>query len=84
MSSSLLEIIELPNGEIVLKRADGESEPLVNIRFSEETRSYMPYIRLEIAKAMIQAGIQAFSELSEQMAVEELERDDYEAFRIVH
>ena len=73
MSSSVLEIVELPDGEIVLKRADREEEPLVNIRFSDESLGDMPQMRLEVAKAMIQAGIQAFAELTEQMAVEDFE-----------
>ena len=36
MSASLLEIVDLGDGEIVLQRADDDSEPLVVIRFSEE------------------------------------------------
>lgn len=63
--SSFLEIVELPNGDIVLLRADGEGDPLVNIRFSDESKSYMPDSRLEIARAMIQAGIETAVMLSE-------------------
>ncbi len=58
MPSSFLEIVELPNGDIVLLRADGEGEPLVNIRFSDESKTYLPDTRLEVARAMIQAGIE--------------------------
>lgn len=65
MPSSFLEIVELPNGDIVLLRADGEGDPLVNIRFSDESKSYMPEARLEIARAMIQAGIETAVMLSE-------------------
>ncbi|MFK8019427.1 MAG: hypothetical protein AB8B86_06650 [Pseudomonadales bacterium] len=65
MPSSFLEIVELPNGDIVLLRADGEGDPLVNIRFSDESKSYMPDSRLEIARAMIQAGIETAVMLSE-------------------
>lgn len=65
MPSSFLEIVELPNGDIVLLRADGEGEPLVNIRFSEESKSYMPDMRMEVARAMIQAGIETAVMLSE-------------------
>lgn len=57
MSSSVLEIVELENGEIVLRYAGGE--PLVNIRFSEEALSYIDNSSLDVAKVMIQAGIQA-------------------------
>jgi hypothetical protein len=66
VSSSLLEIVDLGNGEIVLQRADDDSEPLVTIRFSEESNLYIMDNGLEVAKAMIQAGLQAVSALAEQ------------------
>ena len=59
MSTSLLEIIDLGNGEIVLQRADDSSEPLVTIKFSEESQTYLLENGLEVARVMIQAGIQA-------------------------
>ena len=100
MPTSLLEIVDLGDGEIVLQRAEedhsidlvadgdvdpdvhggneehdrrdhGESrEPLVTIRFSDETRMYIMDQSLEVAKAMIQAGIQAAAQLAEQAEVE--------------
>ncbi|WP_101759611.1 hypothetical protein [Oceanicoccus sp. KOV_DT_Chl] len=67
MSSSFLEIIELPSGEIVLKRSDEDgSEPLVNIRFSDESKAYMGDAGLDVAKVMIQAGIQAAAHITEE------------------
>ena len=66
VSSEVLEIVELPNGDIVLQRA-GDEEPLVNIRFSKLTNQYLPELRMEIAKAMIQAGIEAFSEMAAEV-----------------
>lgn len=66
MSTSLLEIVDCGNGEIVLQRADDDSEPMVTIRFSDEARAYMMDNGLEVAKAMIQAGIQAAALISEQ------------------
>ena len=59
MSTSLLEIVDLGNGEIVLQRADDSSEPLVTIKFSEESQTYLLENGLEVARVMIQAGIQA-------------------------
>lgn len=82
MSASLLEIIDLGDGEIVLQRADDDSEPLVVIRFSEESRVYMMDNSLEVAKAMIQAGIQAAAEMAEQGDVEI--EPTVEAPRILH
>ena len=59
MSTSLLEIVDLGNGEIVLQRADDSSEPLVTIKFSEESQTYLLENGLEVARVMIQAGIRA-------------------------
>ena len=76
MPTSLLEIVDLGNGEIVLQDAEGEAEPLVRIQFSDESRSYLMDNGLEVAKAMIQAGIQAASQLSgEGVEVEEPEME---------
>ncbi len=58
-ATTLLEIAELANGDIVLQRADGEGTPLVRIRFSAESREYLADARLGVARAMIEAGIRA-------------------------
>lgn len=83
MASSFLEIVELANGDIVLQRAEEEGEPLVVIQFSEESRVYLMGATLEVARAMIQAGIQAAASMAEQG---ELELEDYEEEqpRILH
>ena len=70
MATSLLEIVDLGDGEIVLQRAEDDSEPLVRISFSEESQIYLMDNSLEVAKAMIQAGIQAAATLAEQSEVE--------------
>lgn len=71
MSTALLEIVDLGDGEIVLQRADDDDgEPLVSIQFSEETSAYLMENNLEVAKAMIQAGIQAAAQLAEMAKVE--------------
>ena len=70
MSTSLLEIVDLGDGEVVLQRADDDSEPLVSIQFSEEGRAYLMENNLEVAKVMIQAGIQAAAKMAEMSGVE--------------
>ena len=71
MSSSFLEIVEMPNGDIVLQRTDeDDGEPLVVIQFSEESRVYLMDSTLEVARAMIQAGIETAAQLAEQGDVE--------------
>ena len=67
MSSSFLGIVEMPNGDIVLQRSDDDDgEPLVVIQFSEESRVYLMDGTLEVARAMIQAGIETAAQLAEQ------------------
>ena len=70
MSTSLLEIVDLGDGEVVLQRADDDSEPLVSIQFSEEASAYLMENNLEVAKVMIQAGIQAAAKMAEMSNVE--------------
>jgi len=80
--ASLLEIIDLGNGEVVLKRADDDSEPLVRISFSDESRAYLMDNGLEVAKAMMQAGIQVAAMIVEQGEMEI--ETSMEAPRILH
>ena len=70
MSTSLLEIVDLGDGEVVLQRADDDSEPLVSIQFSEEASAYLMENNLEVAKVMIQAGIQAAAKMAVMSGVE--------------
>ena len=70
MSTSLLEIVDLGDGEVVLQRADDDSEPLVSIQFSEEACAYLMENNLEVAKVMIQAGIQAAAKMAEMSGLE--------------
>ena len=65
MSTSLLEIVDLGDGEVVLRRVEDDSEPLLSIQFSDEANAYLMGNNLEIARVMIQAGIEAAARLSE-------------------
>ncbi len=65
MSSSLYEIVELANGDIALRRSDDDSEPLVVIHFSEESLQALREGRFQVAKAMIEAGMEAASDIED-------------------
>ena len=84
MSSSFLEIVEMPNGDIVLQRSDDDAEPLVVIQFSEESRIYLMDGTLEVARAMIQAGIQAAAQMSDQGEIEVTEELAEQRPRTIH
>ena len=81
MSSSLYEIVMLPDGEVVLQRANNEGEPLIRISFSDEAKFYLSDTTIDVAKAMIDAGIEAVEDLSnDAMAIEEEEAEE----RVLH
>ena len=67
--SSFYEIIELINGDVALARADDEkNEPLVTIRFSDESLAFLGEEKFMVAKAMIEAGMEAAGEIADQQA----------------
>ena len=67
--SSFYEIIELLNGDVALARADDEkNEPLVTIRFSQESLAFLGEEKFMVAKAMIEAGMEAAGDIADQQA----------------
>jgi len=65
MPSPFLEIVELSNGKVALRRSDEEGEPLLVIEFSVDDKDYLQGNYIEVAKAMISAGMQAAGQLEE-------------------
>jgi hypothetical protein len=76
--STLLEITELANGDVVLREADTESndqtEPLVRIRFSGEVRDMLGKDLVSVAEAMIDAATEFLESDAEE--VDDLVDDD--------
>lgn len=73
--SSFYEIVELTNGDVALQRADSEiNEPLLTIRFSQESLAFLGEEKFMVAKAMIEAGMDAAGEIADQQ--EEARLDD--------
>lgn len=69
MSSDTLEIVQLENGDVVLRRSDEDKQVLLRLEFSAEIDKHLEGIKLEVAKAMIQGGAGAYADLKE-MTVE--------------
>lgn len=65
MSKAFLEIVELPDGSIVLRRAD-EENPLVTLNFSGETREFLQENYIDVARAMFHAGLEAAGHLADE------------------
>jgi hypothetical protein len=65
--SAFYEIVEMEDGDIaLLKSSNKDEEPLVRIRFSSDSNEYLGAARFEIARAMIEAGLDAVADLEEQ------------------
>jgi hypothetical protein len=82
MSAALLEIVELPSGEIILQRVNGEGEPLVRILFSPESEQFLREAKLEVAKVMIHAGVQAVGQMADFSKSSDSEQEIDEEFEI--
>jgi hypothetical protein len=77
MPTAFLEIVELADGRIALRRAE-DQEPLVTLDFSSDARSFMQGQHLEVAKAMLNVGVQMAGRLAEG------ELTDPDAARVLH
>ncbi len=82
--STLYEIVELANGEIALQRADDSGEPLVAIRFSKESLYFLNEAKFDIAKAMIEAGLEAASSYNEEDVDADMEGEVEDDNQTVH
>ena len=59
--SNYLELTQLPDGTIVLRRSDDHKNPIVKIEFSGESKEFLNGEELSVAKEMIRAGIESVS-----------------------
>ncbi|AYC33441.1 hypothetical protein D3880_14220 [Pseudomonas cavernae] len=64
MSTSFLEIVELPDGRIALRRAE-DQEALVTLDFSADAKTFLQGHHIEVAKAMLNVGVQMAGRLAE-------------------
>jgi hypothetical protein len=67
MAYTEYELVVLEDGEIALQRL-GSDEPLVKISFSPSVLAYLDGRHIDVAKSMMDAGIQAVFDLSEDSA----------------
>lgn len=74
MTTETFEIIELTDGDIALRRAGHDEAPLVRIRFSSQSLNFLQDHKISVAKAMMEAGIQAVQEIHEDSALDEEEQ----------
>ena len=62
--TAFYEIVEMENGDIALQKSSSKTEePLLRVIFSPESNEYLGTARFEVAKAMIEAGLDAVADL---------------------
>ena len=59
--TNYLELAQLPDGTIVLRRSDDHDNPIVKIEFSKDSKDFLQVQELAVAKEMIRAGIESVS-----------------------
>jgi hypothetical protein len=62
---AVLELVQLEGGELALRNADSEKEPLVKIQFSDEVKEILGDQTPSVAQHMIQAAL--FGLMEKQM-----------------
>jgi|TARA_B110000908_G_scaffold169539_1_gene226884 hypothetical protein len=60
---SFFEIIVLPNGDIALKSDNDVDEPLICISFSKKVQGFSEESKIDVARVMIDAGIDLFDKM---------------------
>jgi hypothetical protein len=79
MPTSFLEIVELPDGRIVLRRAEDDIT-LVTLDFSTAAKGFLQGHHLDVAKAMLSVGLQVAGKLVE----DEMDDAAEEGERVLH
>jgi|TARA_B100000780_G_scaffold223192_1_gene162299 hypothetical protein len=67
MAFTEYELVVLDDGEIALQRS-GSDEPLVRISFSPSVLAYLDGKHVDVAKSMMDAGIQTVFEINDDRA----------------
>ena len=75
MALTEFELVLLEDGEVALQRS-GSDKPLVRITFSGEVLDYLDGKHLEVAKSMMDAGIQTVFDINEERAPVAADVDD--------
>lgn len=85
MPTSMYEIVMLPNGDVVLQHVGQPEERVVKISFSADAKIYLQGAQLDVAKAMIDAGIDAVEQLNTDNMAELIEEvSEAEHAKILH
>ena len=64
MTEKIMELVLLENGDIVLRDADSsDNEPMMKLSFSKDVNKLLKNSKLDIARVMLEAGIERHQEI---------------------
>ena len=75
--SKYLELVEVSEGVVVLRRSDQKDAPLVKIEFSSEVKTLLNGMEFDVAKEMIKSGIET---LNSDIDMDALDDDVFDSF----
>ena len=71
MSDPIIELVQLENGDIVLRQSDNPDNPLVTISISNQVENLLPEDKIDVANAMVEAGIERYHDIQFKRVEEE-------------
>lgn len=60
MSDPVIELVKLENGDIALRHSDTPEVHLITISFSQQVQEFLQFDQLEVARAMVEAGMNSY------------------------
>lgn len=63
MSDPIIELVQLENGDIVLRHSEKPDKPLVTISISDHVANLQPEDKLDLANAMVEAGLERYQDI---------------------
>lgn len=62
-TDSIIELVQLENGDIALRNSSTPDEPLLTINFSDQVRGFLQADQMSVANAMVGAGINRYRDV---------------------
>lgn len=85
MAELFLEIVELENGEVVLREMESDDVPVMRVSFSDDMKKRLQDQHLDVAKVMLSAGIHMAAEMQNKAAeAQELQNAEDEKPPVLH
>lgn len=63
MSDPVIELVKLENGDIALRHSDAPEDHLLTITFSDQVKNFLQFDQMEVARAMVEAGMNSYRDI---------------------